>query len=39
MGTIAQELQTLSTNKSSIKTAIESKHPSILPTGNMSQWP
>ena len=36
---IASELLTLASNKASIKSAIESRHPSIAPTSNMSQWP
>ena len=35
---IASEIQTLSSNKTSIKAAIVSKNPPIPPSDNLSQW-
>ena len=35
---LASEMQTLSSNKTSIKAAIVAKNPPIPPTDNLSQW-
>lgn len=36
---IASELSTLVQNKSKIKSAIESRHPALQPSEDMSRWP